>query len=311
MSNQKHLFCFGYGYSCDYLGHLLAGSGEDWRIAGTTRDEDKFAQMSERGIAPFMFDYDQPLSDPAGALERVTHLLVSTPPDDEGDPAFLLHAQDILRVCKNLEWVGYLSTTGVYGNTDGEWIDESAPLQATSRRGIKRAKAEEQWLSLHRSSGLPVHILRLSGIYGPGRSALDSVRAGIARRIDKPGQVFGRIHVEDIAQAIKASMDHPMPGAIYNVIDNEPAPSHEVIAHACQLLGFAEPPLIPIEEADLSPMAQSFYDDNRRVKNEKLKNELGVALKYPTYREGLQGCLEAEQYATSQIAAQSRSPFSA
>ncbi|MGB4056641.1 MAG: SDR family oxidoreductase [Alphaproteobacteria bacterium] len=296
---MKKLFCFGYGYSCDYLGHELMERG-GWAVGGTTRDKDKRTALRGRGISAHIFDHDQPLANPQGTLEGVTHLVISTPPDDEGDPVFLTHAHDILQI-PTLEWIGYLSTTGVYGDRGGEWVDENSELSPSSRRGSRRMRAEDQWLSLKEDHNLPVHIFRLAGIYGPGRSALDSVRAGVARRINKPGHSFGRIHVEDIAGILLASIANPNPGTIYNVVDDVPAPSHEVIAYACELLGRPVPPLVDFEEANLAPITRSFYMDNRRVKNERIKKELGVELKYPDFKAGLQGCLEAEDHAVTTI----------
>lgn len=286
------LFCFGYGYSCDYLAHHLGHTG-GWAVAGTTRDPEKRRALKERGVKAYLFDYQHPLDDPALFLGDVTHLLVSTPPDNEGDPAFLVHGQDIAAL-KNLQWVGYLSSTAVYGNHDGGWVDEETEIIPDSIRGSRRARAEDQWLSLLRQYGVPVHIFRIAGIYGPGRSALDSVRAGIARRIDKPGHAFNRIHVEDIVRILVASMNRPDPGAIYNISDDLASPSHEVIAYACELLGQPVPPLIPYSEADMAPIARSFYADNKRVRNDKIKKELGVSLRYPDYRAGLRACYEAD-----------------
>ena len=223
----------------------------------------------------------------------MTHLLISIPPNDDGDPAFLTHGAELGYV-PNLKWIGYLSTTGVYGDRNGGWVDETAEINPTSRRGKRRALAEEQWLSLGKTHNIPTHIFRLAGIYGPGRSSLDSVRTGIARRIHKRGHAFGRIHVEDIAAALIKSFQTPQAGEIYNLCDNMPAPSHEVITHACQLLGKEPPPMIDFEDADLAPMTRSFYMDNRRTRNDKVKRELGLKLKYPDYKAGLQGCLEAE-----------------
>ncbi len=297
MTQVKKLFCFGYGYSCDYLGHELQGRG-GWHIAGTSRDREKTDLLRERGIDAHLFDYRQPLADPVSMLEGTTHLVISAPPDDAGDPAFLMHAEDISKI-QSIEWVGYLSTTSVYGDRGGGEVSETSELNPTSKRGSRRMKAEEQWLSLFKPGGLPVHIFRLSGIYGPGRSALDSVRAGVARRINKPGHVFGRIHVEDIVQVLLASMGHPNPGAVYNVCDDTPAPSHEVIEYACELLRRRPPPMLNFEEADLEPITRSFYMDNRRVLNDRIKNELGVKLKYKDFRQGLKGCMEAEDYALS------------
>lgn len=296
-SKPYRLFCFGYGYCCDYLGYDLLALGQ-WSVAGTTREAEKRDVLSARGVEAYLFGADMPLADPDEALQQTTHLLISTPPGGEGDPAFLAHSQDILKL-EHLQWVGYLSTTGVYGDRAGEWVNEASARQASSQRGSRREKAEDQWISLYKQHGLPLHIFRLAGIYGPGRSALDSIRAGKARRIDKPGHAFSRIHVEDIVQILEASMAKPNPGAIYNVADDEASPSHKVIEHACELLGRPVPVLEPFDDADLSPMARSFYYDNKRVKNDRIKNELGVQLKYKTYREGLKGCLEAEDYALS------------
>ncbi len=297
MDQKKHLFCFGYGYSCDYLGHELLQRG-GFRVSGTTRERDKRKMLKERGVGAYLFDYEAPLPDPLDLLKDVTHLLISTPPGSEGDPTFQMHAQDIAKL-KSLEWVGYLSTIGVYGDRNGELIDEHAEIRPSSKRGSRRVKAEEQWLSLLKSHKIPLHIFRLAGIYGPGRSALDSIRAGVARRIHKPNHVFNRIHVEDIVQVLVASMERPDPGAIYNVCDDVPAPSHEVIDYASSLLHRPSLPLVAFEDSDLPPMARSFYADNKRLKNDKIKNELGISLKYPDYKQGLQGCFAAEQHAVS------------
>lgn len=289
---DKRLFCFGYGYSCDELGQTWLRHGGT--VAGTTRDVEKWRYLKKNGVKSFLFDYDQPLEDPLLFLKGTTHLLISTPPSDDGDPAFLLHARDILRI-PTIEWVGYLSSTAVYGDRDGGWVDEKSEIRPSTKRGSRRAKAEDQWLSLFNAHKLPVHIFRLAGIYGPGRSALDSVRAGVARRIDKPGHAFSRIHVEDIVQTLLASMVRPNPGAAYNLADDRAAASQEVIKQACEMLGLTVPPLIPYEEADMAPMARSFYGDNKRIRNDRIKTELGVRLKYPSFVEGLQGCMEAEQ----------------
>lgn len=296
---NKHLFCFGYGYTCDYLGHTLSRAQTPWDLSGTTRDQEKRKELSDRNIKTFLFDFDTPLPDPIYMLRDVTHILISTPPTDNGDPTFIAHAHDMVKL-PNLEWIGYLSTTGSYGDRDGGWVDETSYARPSTKRGSRRLKAEEQWLSLFHSHKLPVHIFRLAGIYGPGRSALDSVRSGVARRIDKPGHAFSRTHVEDIVQVLKASMDNPKAGEIYNVCDDVPAPSHEVIDYACQLLGIESPPLMPFDSVYLAPITQSFYADNKRIKNDKIKNDLGVTLKYPDYKAGLQGCLDAEGYAEEQ-----------
>jgi nucleoside-diphosphate-sugar epimerase len=284
------LFCFGLGYAALALARPLAAAG--WRVAGTTRGADKRARLAAQGFGMHEFARDRPLEDAAAALAGATHVLTSIAPDEAGDPVLDHHLAD-LRRCATLAWVGYLGTTGVYGDRGGAWVDETAPVAPTMARTRSRAAAERRWLA----SGLPVHIFRLAGIYGPGpgRNALDAVRAGTARRIVKPGQVFGRVHVDDIVQVLRASIARPNPGAIYNVADDEPAPPQDVIAFACALLGVAPPPEVPYEEAELSPMARSFYLGNRRICNRRIKEELGVRLKYPSYREGLTAILEHDR----------------
>ncbi len=292
MVQAKKLFCFGYGYTCDYLAHELKAQG-NCIISGTTRDPEKRAFLRDHGVKAHLFDYEHPLGDPYSILEGTTHLLISTPPDDMGDPTFAMHARDIMEI-PTLEWVGYLSTTGVYGDRDGGTVDEYSEIRPNNQRGSRRVRAEAQWYSLFQEANIPVHLFRLAGIYGPGRSALDSVRAGVARRINKPGQVFNRIHVEDIVQVLLASMARPHPGAAYNLADDDPVASWEVITYACEVLGITPPPLMPYDEADMAPIARSFYKDNKRVLNNRIKDELGVRLKYPNYKAGIDACLAAE-----------------
>lgn len=289
----QKLFCFGYGYTADFLTQGLRTVG-GWGIAGTTRDHNKAQLMVDQGIETHIFSVNEPLSDPIVALRGATHVLISTPADDYGDPSFRFHADDLIHI-PTIRWIGYLSTTGVYGDRGGDWVTEQSVLQPSSKRGARRVRAEQQWLDLYESYGLPVHIFRLAGIYGPGRSALDSVRAGAARRINKPGHAFSRIHVEDIVQVLMASMAAPSPGGIYNVADDYPAPSHEVIAYTCEVLGKPVPPLLDYTSADLAPITMSFYSDNKRVRNDRIKDELGVQLKYPTFREGILACRSADE----------------
>jgi nucleoside-diphosphate-sugar epimerase len=217
------------------------------------------------------------------ALGQATHVLASAAPDAAGDP--FLAAVDMAGA--RAEWVGYLSTTGVYGDHQGGWVDENTPLTPSSVRGEYRVLAEAQW----RATGLPVHIFRLAGIYGPGRGPFEKVRDGTARRIIKPGQVFSRIHVDDIAQVVLASINRPNPGAAYNVCDDDPAPPEDVLSYAAHLLGLPEPPAVDYATADLSPMARSFYAESKRVRNDKIKNDLGVQLAHPDYRHGLKALL--------------------
>ena len=217
----------------------------------------------------------------------------SAHPDEAGDPAAELHGRDIA-ACRSIAWAGYLSTTGVYGDRAGGWVDEDSALAPTSERAERRVAAERAWLDLRRNAGLPLHVFRLAGIYGPGRSAFDQLRAGTAKRLYKPGQAFSRIHVDDLARTLEASIARPNPGRVYNLCDDAAAPPAEVIATACELLGVAPPPLVLVEAAGLSAMALSFYRDNKRVSNRRIKEELGVALAYPDYKAGLQAIFEAE-----------------
>jgi nucleoside-diphosphate-sugar epimerase len=230
-----------------------------------------------------MFPFDRSRRLPPEALAGVSHMLTSIAPDEQGDPVLDLHAADL----EGVEWAGYLGTTAVYGDRQGGWVDEDTPIEPTLARADRRARAEAAWLG----SGLPAHIFRLAGIYGPGRNAFVNLKEGTARRIVKPGQVFSRIHVEDIATVLEASIGRPRPGAVYNVCDDEPAPPDQVVTHAAELLGVEPPPAQDYETAELSPMARTFYRDNRRVRNRRIKEELGVRLAYPSYREGLAALL--------------------
>jgi len=287
VTESPHLFCFGLGYSAAALARRLLAEG--WQVTGTCRDAARAAELRQLGVAPVLFDRAHPIADLARYLASATHLLSSVPPDDTGDPVLGIHRATIADATRHLAWIGYLSTTGVYGDRGGGWVDETSALTPTGTRGQRRLDAERAWLGLPQ----PAHLFRLAGIYGPGRSALDTVRSGKARRVVKPGQVFSRIHVGDIVAVLQASMARPEPGAAYNVCDDDPADPAEVIAFACGLLGVAAPPEVPFDRAELSPMARSFYDDNKRVRNDRIKHALGVTLRYPSYREGLVALLAA------------------
>lgn len=280
------LFCFGLGFTARRLALSLAGSG--WDVAGTCRTDEKRAALEAESFTVHLLSDTEEL-DPS-VLADATHVLQSIPPDEEGDSVARRYG-DSLAALPGLEWFGYLSTTGVYGDHGGDWVDEETAVDANTDRGARRIMAEEQWQALFETQGLPLHIFRLAGIYGPGRNQLESLRTGRARRIIKPGQVFSRIHVDDIVQILEASIARPDPGRIYNVCDDEAAPPQEVVAFAADLLGEAAPPEIPFEDADLSPMARSFYADNKRVRNDRIKQELGIRLAYPTYRQGLRALL--------------------
>jgi len=286
------LFCFGLGYSAAALARHLRRSDPAWTLAGTCRDPGRRAALAAEGVAAFLFDRDHPL--PAGALAGASHVLLSIPPDPAGDPVLDLCGAAIAR--ERPAWLGYLSTTGVYGDSGGAWVDEDSPCHPGQERSRRRLAAEQGWLAYGRATGLAVHVFRLAGIYGPGRSAFDALRAGRARRVDRPGHLFSRIHVDDIAAVLAASIAGPDPGRIYNLCDSEPAEPAAVTAHAAALLGVDPPPLQPFAEAlaEMSPMARSFWADNRRVRNRRIQEELGVRLAYPGYREGLRAILAAE-----------------
>jgi nucleoside-diphosphate-sugar epimerase len=279
---EKTLLSFGHGYSARALARRLLPQG--WTIYGTTRDDSKINALHDEGIHPIRW----PDGKVRAALDRASHILISAAPGADGDPILAEMADDIAAAAPRLTWAGYLSTTGVYGDHGGEWVDETTPLTPTTARGKARVAAENQWQAI---PGLPLHIFRLAGIYGPGRGPFEKVKSGTARRIVKPGQVFSRIHVKDIAQVLEASITHPNPGAVYNVCDDDPAPPQDVIAHAAELLGLPLPPEVPFDSADLSPMARSFYAESKRVRNDRIKRDLGVDLIYPGYREGLSALL--------------------
>ena len=278
------LFTFGHGFSASALARLLVPLG--WTLYGTTRSPANFGKISEQGVTPLLF----PGSDLRDALAQTTHLLLSAAPGENGDPVLAEFGSNMAELMPDLQWAGYLSTTGVYGDHAGGWVDETTPLTPASKRGQHRVMAETQWQSL----GLPLHIFRLAGIYGPGRGPFAKVRRGTARRIIKPDQVFSRIHVDDIAQTVLASINRPNPGAIYNLCDDDPAPPQDVIGHAATLLGLPLPLAEDYATADMTPMAQSFYAENKRVRNDRIKSELGVSLLYPSYREGLSALLAKE-----------------
>jgi len=286
------LFCFGLGYSAVAFARSLLAKG--WTVGGTCRSEESRREMASLGIDAVLFDRTRPLRDGEKLLASADHVLSSVPPDDGGDPV-LARCREALCSLRQVRWVGYLSTTGVYGDRGGGWVDETSELRPSEARSRRRVVAENDWLSLERSHGLPVHVFRLAGIYGPGRNALETVRSGKAHRIQKPGQVFSRIHVDDIVQVLTASMAKPRLGGVYNVCDDCPAPPEDVIAFACALLGVEAPPLVPFDQAELSEMARSFYSDNKPVRNERIKTELGVALAFPDYKSGLQDLLAAER----------------
>jgi len=288
---MPHLFAFGLGYSARELASRLLADG--WRVSGTCRNAEKAAAMAGDGIAAHLFDPTNGIVPDPAVIADASHILTSIAPGEDGDPV-IQHFADALAESM-ATWIGYLSTTGVYGDSGGDWVDEDSPTEPSLARAQRRVAAERDWLALHRDHGRPVHIFRLAGIYGPGRSAIETVRDGKARRIDRPGQLFGRIHVTDIANTVMASIARPAPGEIYNVTDDEPAAPADVTTYACELLGVQPPPLVPFDEAakTMSPMGRTFWADNRKVSNRKMRQKLAVDLAYPTYREGLRAVLAA------------------
>lgn len=279
------LLVFGLGYTAQAF--VRAERSRFSAVAGTVRSPEKAGRFAGEGIAMRLLSdegFDPALLQDIAGADAV---LVSVPPGPQGGDPVLARFADALAAAPRLRWLGYLSTVGVYGDRQGAWVDETAALDPERGRSRQRVAVEEEWLRWGESSGRPVHLFRLAGIYGPGRNPLRNLADGTARRIVKPGQVFNRIHVEDIAAVLAASLDRPRPGGIYNLSDDEPAPPQDVVAYAAELMGRAPPPAIPFEEAELSPMALSFYSDNRRIANRLIKEELGVRLRYPTYRDGL------------------------
>ncbi len=291
-----NLLVFGHGYSSDAFVRRVRPRFD--RMVSTVRSQAKADRLAGEGIETRLFDGGaagrEPVVDPAlgSDIAGADAILVSIAPDESGDPV-LRHFSEALRAAPHVRWIGYLSTVGVYGDHDGEWVDESTPVRPVSERSVRRVEAEEEWLTLGRQSGKAVQVFRLAGIYGPGRNGLVNLREGTAKRLVKPGQVFNRIHVEDIAGVLEASLDHPSPGAIYNVTDDEPAPPQDVVTFAAGLLGVEPPPEQDFASAVLSPMARSFYSENKRVSNRRLREDLGYDLRYPTYREAHRALFEA------------------
>lgn len=287
------LFCFGLGYTALALALRLQKQG--WRIIGTCRSPEKQQQLRLQAIECWIFPSEEFRQQASKILAPVTHILVSIPPSPTVAPI----KDSVLTYCQGLElprlrWLAYLSTTGVYGDHGGNWVDENTITRPRSLRQHRRLQAEQSWLSLQLAHPIPIYIFRLAGIYGPARSAIDRVRSGQARRIDKPGHFFNRIHITDLVNTLQASMrtspDTGEPGCIYNLADDHPAPAHEVTSYACQLLGIKPPPLIP--QADLPESLADFFSDNRRVANHRIKQELKIQLEYPSYHGGLLACLE-------------------
>lgn len=280
--NAIQLLVLGLGYTGTEIARQAAAAGA--RVTATSRAPDRL--QAPPGVTLVAFD------DAGPALLAATHVLQTAPPTEHGDPALHRFAGALGQPA----WAGMLSTTGVYGDRDGGWVDEDTPPAPTGPRGARRLEAEQAWAAAFPQAR--VDLFRVAGIYGPGRSVLDDVRAGVARLVDKPGHAFGRIHRDDIAAAVLAAMAQSRPPGVQvlNLADDEPAPNADVTAEAARLLGAPEPPRVPFEQAlgAMSPMGRSFWAENRRVASRKTQQRLGIAWRYPTYREGLRAVLAAK-----------------
>ncbi|WP_209426886.1 SDR family oxidoreductase [Pararhodobacter sp. SW119] len=284
---EQVLLSIGHGYAAEYVARAL---GPGWRVLATTRSAERAETLAKAGREPVIWTAGQDGSALRMALEQATHLITSVPPDDAGDPV-LRALTPLIADAERLKWIGYLSATSTYGDAQGGWVDERTPAAPGSARGRGRLAAERAWEALGKAAGVPVAILRIAGIYGPGRSAFDQLRRGTAHRIDKPGQVFSRIHVEDLGRIVAAAADQRAAGP-FNLCDDEPAPPQDVVAYAAELAGLPCPPLVPFDTADLSPMARSFYSESKRTRSVRVGPELGVTLRHPDYRAGLRAILE-------------------
>lgn len=271
---MTNLFCFGFGY----VAQRLTGYLKEWTVEGTSRQNPNH----------LLFTGQAPLDE--AILKNYNSFLISIPPTENGDIVLQQHKDFFLRHKDQIHWIGYLSATSVYGDHQGNWVDEKSPTHPSSTSGRNRLLAEQQWLDLYKKAGLPIHIMRLSGIYGPERNVLTAIMRGNAPIIYKKDHVFSRIHVDDICQVLHSSLTTPNPGSIYNLADDEPASSADVMIYGYGLLNKTPPALIPFDQAQLSPMALDFYSDHKRINNSKIKEELGIILHYPHYRDGLKSC---------------------
>ena len=277
------LLSFGHGYTAQALTPHLNEKG--WTVFGTSRSKDNFSDIEKSGAIPILWGSDELRS----VIKEAALVLSSVAPKDGNDPVIQIYGEDLKENSSQIKWAGYLSTIGVYGDTKGEWVNESSPLKPSTNRGIARVNAEKKWL---KNNFLPSHIFRLGGIYGPNRGPFQKVLQGKAVKIIKPGQVFSRMHILDIVQTLLASISQPKPHSIYNLCDDNPAPPQDVLSYAANLLGVDQPPTVQFEDAELSEMARSFFTENKRVANQLIKSELGVDLSYPDYKVGLESLLD-------------------
>ena len=274
---------FGHGYTAQALTPHLNEKG--WTVFGTSRSKNNFSDIEKSGATPILWGNDELRS----VIKEAALVLSSVAPKDGNDPVIQMYGEDLKENSSQIKWAGYLSTIGVYGDTKGEWVNESSPLKPSTNRGIARVNAEKKWL---KNNFLPSHIFRLGGIYGPNRGPFQKVLQGKAVKIIKPGQVFSRMHILDIVQTLLASISQPKPHSIYNLCDDNPAPPQDVLSYAAKLLSVDQPPTVRFEDADLSEIARSFYAENKRVSNQLIKSELGVDLSYPDYKVGLESLLD-------------------
>lgn len=288
---RQKMLIFGFGYTANFLATKLAAL--DFHVVGTSRNQELLEQCTKKSYELINFTK----IDIEKTLRSASHILVSTPPSaDFGDPV-LAHFIDLIKkYARTSQWLGYLSSTGVYGDHQGGWVDESSESLSLGQQARVRFNAEKAWVSLAQNYQLPLHVFRIAGIYGPQRNALTRIAQGKIQTIYKENHFFSRIHVADIAATLLASIKNPNPISIYNIADDEPAPSYEVDTYAAHLLNMPAPERIPFELATLSPMTKEFYTHHRRVNNAKIKQELLVKLMYPTYREGLQNLYDTGDY---------------
>jgi nucleoside-diphosphate-sugar epimerase len=283
---MSRMFFFGYGYTASHLAQLLRAEG--WSMAGTTRTTDKVNGMWDQGVEPHVWNGKAPIEGPGRIMKNVTHILHSVPPTTQADPVLRNHLKLLIQLAPQLEWYGYISTTSVYGDTQGEVADESYEPNPSLPRGKSRLRVEKRHRQLFKKKQLPLHIFRAGGIYGPGRSLVRRALQEPQQIIHKEGHITSRIHVDDLAQILRASIEQPNPGSVYNCVDDMPAPMEDPMKYALERLGKPVPPSVPYEQVEdkLKRGMKSFYEESRQVSNAKIKSELGVTLKYPTYREG-------------------------
>lgn len=284
-THKMNLLCFGAGYSAKRISKNLLKKG--WQVSGTCRTYESAKFLSAIGVEPLVFYRNEFTPELKSKIAQATHIIISIPPDSLGDPVLNVFKNELLCKTNPIQWIGYFSSTGVYGDHHGEWVDEQSKTKTVNEQGLQRLNAEREWLMLYKYFSLPIHIFRIAGIYGPQRNPLDQARIGKAQRIFKEDFVFSRIHVDDIANAIECSIAKPNPGSIYNLADDEPAPYHEVVEYAYRLLNMKMPPLKPIEAADISSIQRLFFSESRKISNLKISKELKVIMKYPNFRKGL------------------------